>query len=57
MNRHPILDVVTAQVLRVLQDLSGKYKAEIFNRSIVKLERYCLFELKIIDHVMEVTSN
>ena len=48
MNRHPILDIVAAQVLRVLQYLSSKYKAEIFYGSIVKLARYGLLELKLI---------
>ena len=47
MNRHPILDIVAAQVLCVLQYLSSEYKAEIFNRSIVKLARYGLLELKL----------
>ena len=46
MNCHPVFNVVAAQVFRVLQDLPGKDKAEIFNWSIVKLERYRLFELK-----------
>ena len=46
MNRHAILDIVVAQVLRVLQYLSSKYKAEIFYGSIVKLARYGLLELK-----------
>ena len=56
MNGHPVFNVVAAQILRVLQDLPGKYKAEIFNWSIVKLQRYRLFELKIIhtlDHSAE----
>ena len=48
MNRHPILDIVAAQVLRVLQYLSSKYKAEIFYGSVVKLARYGLLELKLI---------
>ena len=48
MNRHPILDIVAAQVLSVLQYLSSKYKAEIFYGSIVKLARYGLLELKLI---------
>ena len=48
MNRHPILDIVATQVLRVLQYLSSKYKAEIFYGSIAKLARYGLLELKLI---------
>ena len=48
MNRHPILDIVATQVLRVLQYLPSKYKAEIFYGSIVKLDRYGFLELKLI---------
>ena len=48
MNRHPVLDVVAAQVLGVLQYLPSKYKAEIFYGSIVELARYGFLELKLI---------
>ena len=48
MNRHPVLDVVAAQGLCVLQYLPSEYKAEIFYGSIVKLAGYGLLELKLI---------